>query len=379
MEIEQKIWEDGHWITPEPADIAGKAQLVLLFGDRNLLKDKKYVEDLKQFYPKADVVGCSTSGEIFGTQVNVDSMVATAVFFEHTNIQTAYVRMENILDSYKAGKQLAASLSKESLTHLLVLSEGLHVNGSDLAKGFVDGLPEGVVATGGLAGDQARFEETVTVCNAEIHPDMIVAVGFYSNKLKVGFGSMGGWDSFGIDRVVTKSKNNIVYELDGQPALDLYKTYLGTQAQDLPASGLLFPLSLRLKEKNTILVRTILSVDEKNKSMTFAGDVPQGHVVRLMKANFERLVDGASGAAQMASKKVDLSRKVLAILVSCVGRKLVLKQRTEEELESVKDVLGKNAVLTGFYSYGELCPIHETQTRCELHNQTMTITTFCEE
>jgi len=235
-----------------------------------------------------------------------------------------------------------------------------------------------VVVTGGLAGDQARFEETVTVYNNEVQKKMIVAIGFYGNNLAVGYGSMGGWDSFGPDRLVTKSEGNVVYELDNQPALDLYKSYLGPQSDELPASGLLFPLSLRLEDSEAGLVRTILAVDEKNKSLTFAGDVPQGHSVRLMKANFERLVEGASQAARMSGKKADMSQKSLAILVSCVGRKLVLKQRIEEEIESVQEILGVNAALTGFYSYGEICPLDDQKTQCELHNQTMTITVFSE-
>lgn len=379
MKVEQRVWKDGRWTMEKPNEIADRAQLVLFFGERNLLKDKAHIEEVRQFYPKAEIIGCSTSGEIAGDQVNDNSMVATAVYFEQTRIQTAHVCMEEGLDGFKVGEQLASALNKEGLVHILVLSRGLNINGSDLARGLADYLPQGIVVTGGLAGDQARFEETVTLYNDDVQKDMVVAVGFYGSKLRVGYGSMGGWDSFGLDRLITKSKGNVLYELDGKPALDLYKLYLGERAKDLPASGLHFPLSLRLKGSGASLVRTILSVKEADKSVVFAGDVPEGQTVRLMKANAERLVDGASGAAQMSVRKINLSRESLAVLVSCVGRKLVLKQRVEEEIESVKEVMGDNAVLTGFYSYGEICPVNEKDTRCELHNQTMTITVFCEE
>jgi hypothetical protein len=165
--------------------------------------------------------------------------------------------------------------------------------------------------------------------------------------------------------------------MDGRNALDLYKKYLGEHAKELPSSGLLYPLSLRIAENTTPVVRTILAVDENEKSMTFAGDVPEGAYARLMKANFDRLIDGAIGAAKVTSGMLASSPAELAILISCVGRKLVLKQRVEEEVEGVRDVLGRQPVLAGFYSYGEISPF-TPNAKCELHNQTMTITTLSE-
>src|SRR5205085_1989348 len=176
------------------------------------------------------------------------------------------------------------------------------------------------------------------------------------DRLKVGYGSLGGWDPFGPERLITRSKGNILYELDGQSALALYKKYLGDYAQDLPASALLFPLSLRTNESDRGVVRTILAVNEDEQSMTFAGDVPEGAYASLMKANFERLIDGASMAAKTSYEAIGSSSPDLAILISCVGRKLVLKQRIEEEVEGVRDILGDHTVLTGFYSYGEISP-----------------------
>jgi hypothetical protein len=120
-----------------------------------------------------------------------------------------------------------------------------------------------------------------------------------------------------------------------------------------------------------------MAIDEENQSMTFAGDMPEGGYARLMKANFDRLIDGAGDAAHATSETLGASKPELALLISCVGRKLVLKQRVEEEVEGVRDVLGEDTVLAGFYSYGEICP-HGAFTQCELHNQTMTITTFSE-
>jgi hypothetical protein len=187
---------------------------------------------------------------------------------------------------------------------------------------------------------------------------------------------MGGWSAFGPERKITKSKGNVLYELDGQSALSLYKSYLGAHAEKLPASGLLFPLSVKeSNDSDHYLVRTLLSIDENEQSMTFAGDIQEGHVSRFMKCNDNDLINGAENAAKICLEKSASTE--LAIMVSCVGRKLVLKQETEEELDAVKKILGDKTVLAGFYSYGEICPSLNHHSS-ELHNQTMTITTFSE-
>jgi hypothetical protein len=260
---------------------------------------------------------------------------------------------------------------------VFVLSDGLHVNGSELVEGLSEDLPADIKLTGGLAGDGDRFSSTYVVWDGVPQENVVVALGFYGRRLKVGYGSLGGWDSFGPERLITKSKGNVLYELDGQNALDLYKKYLGEHARELPASGLLFPLSIRIRNEEAPVVRTILAVDEVEQSMIFAGDIPEGTYARLMKANFDRLIDGAIGAARISRDSLEASSAELAILISCVGRKLVLKQRIEEEVEGVREVLGAKPVLTGFYSYGEISPF-TPNARCELHNQTMTITTLSE-
>lgn len=379
MTTEQRKWtKDSGWTTISDNNLKASAQLVFLFGETSLLKDPKNLETVKGFYPNAHILAGSTAGEIIGAQVLDNSLVVTAVHFQNTKLGFAKTKVEKMEDSRMAGEKLANSLQKEGLAHVLVLSDGLHVNGTKLVNGLTANLPKDVAVTGGLVGDQDRFKETVVGLDSLPEKDTIAVIGFYGTTIKIGYGSMGGWDPFGPERLVTKSKDNVLYELDGQSALELYKKYLGDQAKGLPASGLLFPLSLRKEGRETGLVRTILSIDEKEGSMTFAGDVPEGNYVRLMKANFERLVDGAGGAASMSHELLKDSNPDLAILISCIGRKLVLKQRIEEETERVQEVLGKTTAMTGFYSYGEICPVAPTEKQCELHNQTMTITAFSE-
>ncbi|WP_254413259.1 FIST signal transduction protein [Dyadobacter diqingensis] len=373
MKIEQLVYTGEHSVdrfTINPS-------LIFAFGDREILENQLLVQDLIQNYPNAIFSGCSTAGEIIGETVTDGKVIVTAIEFESVTMQSAKVSLQDIeFNSFEAGKKLVSQFSPDGLKHVFVVSDGLKVNGTDLVKGIADELPENVTLTGGLAGDGANFSKTVIIePDGVVATETVAAIGFYGDALQIGFGSRGGWDSFGLDRLVTKSKENVLFEIDGQPALDLYKSFLGDKAKELPSSGLLFPLSMRDSEDRAPVVRTILGINEEEKSLTFAGDIPEGSFVRLMKANTDRLINGAEEAA-VAAKNGKRESPEFALLVSCVGRKLVLKQIVEEEVECVSEVLDK-PVITGFYSYGEIAPFDQ-DTLCELHNQTMTITTFRE-
>lgn len=374
MQIDQRTKIHGTW--SEPSGPLSRPQLALVFGSAAALESPDTWTELAQLYPGARVIGCSTAGEIAGIQVSDDGLVATGFALEHGHVEVSAVPLPEAPDCSAIGAALAAQLTHAGLVHVLVISEGLKVNGSALVAGLVAGLPAGVGISGGLSGDGARFARTTVCVDGPAPTQQVVAIGLYGARLHVGCGSRGGWDPFGPERTITKSVGNVLYELDGEPALDLYKRYLADHAAGLPASGLLFPLAIRTADSEPV-VRTILAIDEAARTLTFAGDVPTGHRARLMKANFERLVDGASSAAQTSQTDTTVGSPDLAILISCVGRKLVLKQRTEEEVEAVRDALGEHTVMTGFYSYGELSPFQQGAS-CELHNQTMTVTTISE-
>lgn len=350
--------------------------LVLAFGSTEILSDPTIYESIRKDYPNAEILMNSTSGEIIDTQVNDETISLTAIQFEKTTIKTVATHISNAENSFKAGYRLATELDPIGLKGVLIISDGQKVNGSELVLGLQEFLPEGTIITGGLAGDGARFKMTLVGLNKSPGEGNIVAVGFYGNNLTITYGSVGGWDAFGVERLITKSESNVLYELDNKPALDIYKMYLGEYANELPGSALLFPLCLRMADDNHSVVRTVLAVDEDKKSMTFAGNMPTGAYARLMKANFDRLIEGASNAAKNSIK--DSAKKPdLAVLISCVGRKLVLNQRIEEEVEMVRAIYGEDTAIAGFYSYGEISPSFNFM-KCELHNQTMTITTYTE-
>ncbi len=359
-------------------ELPANAQLVLVFGARSALQRPDLYEALRSHCAQACIVGCSTAGEICGTSVSDGTVVVTVVEFADTRVRVATATVAHPQDSRAVGKALTTELLDEGLRHILVVSDGLLVNGSELVQGLRDPLPEGVNVTGGLAGDGADFVQTTVLANGPAASGQVAAIGFYGERLHVGYGSVGGWDVFGPERIVTRSEGNVLYGLDNESALQLYKTYLGSHAANLPSSGLLFPMSMRVPGAQAPVVRTILAVNEQDQSMTFAGDIPQEATVQLMKANFNRLVDGAIDAAQVNQSQLQGRAAQWAVLISCIGRKLVLKQRIEEETEGVAAILGPQAVLCGFYSYGEIAP-HGAFTPCELHNQTMTVTTFTED
>jgi hypothetical protein len=361
----------------ERLEIPFVPQICFLFISPTFENPQEFLENLYAKYPDTLCIGCSTAGEILNNTVSDGTIAFTAVIFEKTKLKITDLSMNDCTaDSFCAGTKITQELMAPDLRHIFVLSDGLVVNGAELVKGLQHKIDKKISITGGLAGDGSDFKTTFVVHNHSVKTEHIVALGLYGEDLEISYGSKGGWDSFGIERHVTKSKHNVLYELDGQPALELYKSFLGDKAKDLPGSGLLFPLSMRDEENKVPVVRTILSINEEEQSLTFAGNIPQGAYVRLMKANIDRIIKGAEDSAEI-TKKGSKTEPELVFLISCVGRRLVMKQLVEEEVEAVNDVFENKTYTTGFYSYGEIAPF-DGFSSCSLHNQTMTITTFAE-
>jgi len=358
--------------------VALKNPLVLVFANRYLLEDKNVVADIRKQFPYEHLVFGSTSGEISGCDVNDNSISVTAIEFEKSSF---IVKSDNILNYDKKAKLLGEALykemPKENLKHLFVLSEGSFVNGSSLIDGIEQNMNSTISITGGMCGDDARFEKTVASYKEDPKAGEVILIGFYGETLEISFASFGGWTPFGPERKITKSKGNILFEIDGKPALDLYKFYLGDKASELPQASLLYPLNVIPEGKDEAVVRTILSINEENNSMVLAGDVPENSKVQLMMASIDAIALGAQQAAEIAIEHRKNPAE-LALIVSCVGRKLVMNQRVEEEIEQVQEVIGNSTAIAGFYSYGEMAPFNGINKVCELHNQTMTLTLFSE-
>lgn len=367
----------GKWSLGNFPELDSDRTLLLLFGPSTLIDSASAIQELVRAYPKSHCLGCSTAGEIMDTTIHDDALVVAVIKFEHTLIRDTFATINRHTASFKAGQRIARDLFDPSLRGVMVLSKGHDVNGSELVNGLNSELPASVVVTGGLAGDGERFQKTWVLVDGVPRVNAVSAIGLYGDRIRIGHGSQGGWDRFGPSRRVTKSDRNVLYELDGEPALDLYERYLGEKSKELPASGLLFPLAVRTDTSSKQeVVRTVLNIDRRNKTMTFAGDIPQGWIVQLMRANFERLIDGAYNAAHSVTNFREFGSPTVSIVISCVGRRMVLKERTDEELDATIEVLPKNTRQIGFYSYGEISPY--ATGRCDLHNQTMTLTVIGE-
>lgn len=370
LEEELRLEALPEWDSPHTA--------IFIFGAPEAFGAQEPLKSLRSYYPRSHIIGCSTAGEIHNTNIYDQSLVLGLIRFEGTRLSTTITDLPSIGASLEAGRRIGRSLTASDLRAVILFSCGTEVNGSALVSGLNMELPGGVLVAGGLAGDGARFQQTWVINEGFPRTHSAAAIGFYGERVQVQSGSKGGWDIFGPDRKVTKSDGNTLFELDDKPALELYREYLGERSKDLPASALLFPLAIKdtFSTSNGI-VRTVLGVDEVENTMTFAGDIPQDSLVQLMKANFNRLVDGAADAGRESRVGFLDDQTSLSLAISCVGRRLVLRGRTEEELEVALEALPASTELVGFYSYGEIAPFNSGES--VLHNQTMTIITIGED
>jgi len=381
MRVAQLTWSDTAGWAVAPGERT-HADLVFFFGSRQALACGARYRELRAMYPDAHILGCSTGGQIRNQDVSDDEIAAAAIRFDATPLRVACEPAPAPERSRACGEAIGRALAAPSLVGIFVLSDGLNVNGSELVAGIIGAVGKQVSVTGGLAGDGAEFRETLVGADCPPRKQVVAAVGFYGTAIRIGHGSAGGWDEFGPRRQITHSRGNVLFEFDGEPALDLYERYLGEdEARGLPGSGLLFPLRIFDPERpDHDIVRTILAVDHQARSMTFAGDVPEGWTAQLMRGNFDRLAAGAAMAARQAADGVGPGRTgsdQVAILVSCIGRRLLMGQHTADELEAASAEFGPHIPQLGFYSYGEISP-HRVSGVCELHNQTMTVTTIAE-
>ncbi|HEY9011836.1 MAG TPA: FIST N-terminal domain-containing protein [Devosia sp.] len=381
MRASQLFWDNAVGWSGGDAPL-DHAALVFYFGTRQMLADGTLYESLYRRFPDAHVLGCSTGGQLAGLDVSDDRACALAIDFDATGLRVVRREITDAGASRATGAAIGAALKGDRLAGVFVLSDGLHVNGSALVAGIADEIGPDVPVSGGLAGDGPDFVQTLVGCDGPPAPKTVAAVGLYGDAIRIGHGSAGGWDVFGPMRRITRSEGNVLFEVDSKPALDLYKLYLGPdESRNLPSSALLFPLRIfDPKHPERSVVRTILAVDHDKGSMTFAGDMPTGWSAQLMRGSLNRLCAGAAEATHRAvvGARTAPNEQSAAIFVSCIGRRLLMGQRVDEEIEAATAELAKTCLPIGFYSYGEISP-DEDSGFCQLHNQTMTVTVLAEQ
>lgn len=367
-------WIDSRGVRAASPDFT--AGLVIVFGGREALAKPDFTAVLRKRYPGARIAGCSTGGQIARADVSDSEIGVLAMQFERSSFVMAEAEISSPEQSQAVGLKLGRALRKKDLKAVFVLSDGTRVNGSRLVAGLHESAGPDVSITGGLAGDGARFEQTLVMLDDDVCAGRVVAIGFYGASFRIGHGCRDGWSEFGPRRHVTRSQDNVLFELDGQPALALYKRALGEEAAGLPATGLLYPMMLMDPDNPAHrVIRTVMAVDEEANSLIFAGEVPQGWIAQLMRGHFDQLSDAAGAAAASAMERAQ--GETAAVLISCIGRRLVMGANTSDEISAARSALGANVASAGFYAYGEISP-HGISGCCELHNQTMAVTTFSE-
>jgi hypothetical protein len=371
--FKEQRWAGLQDLRKNPSDY----QLLMVFGERNLLTLPDILPQLSVLFPDAKIVSASTAGEVYNSKLHEETVICIAIHFEKTTFELATGNIRDFSNSFELGNFTTNQLAKENLRYIMVLSDGNVINGDDLIAGINSSVDNNVEITGFMAGDGDRFEKTLTGVATTLDTGNVTLLGLYGNQIHVTSGIKGGWSMFGPERTVTKSNKNEVFEIDGESALDLYKRYLGKFAEELPSSALFFPIALIGTEEEEPIVRTILRVNEEKKSMIFAGNITEGAVIRLMRTNTDQVISMAGEAANHATKKEN-NQAALALIFNCIGRKLILASRANDELNSIRKCLPPTTTTAGLYSYGEFSKLGHSQRKCALHNQTVVVTLITE-
>ncbi|MEO9803067.1 MAG: FIST N-terminal domain-containing protein [Reichenbachiella sp.] len=378
MQVEQRKWNKNKgWEILSDFKLGNKANLVFVFGSTDLVQDQSKFDEVRSIYPKAEIVVSSGSGEIMAGETSTHTLCVTAIHFKKTKIETLEIKLDDVKDSFDVGAHISAHINKDDLSNLMIFSNGDQINGSHLLTGLQFNLSETVPITGGLAGSYDPFSSTYTGLNGIGVKGSVIGIGFYGNDLKIGHSSKAGWTPFGPERFITKSTNNILFELNEEPVLDFYQKYLEGLFDDMVEAIRIYPLGIKTENGEERLLRAFLGYNKEKGGALFAGDMPEGARVRMMKSNISSLIDAAGDAAHSCTLPFDIKEPDLALCVSCVGRQFVLQDWVSEEIQNVNEVFEGQVPLAGFYSYGEIAPQGPNK-KSALHNHTMTITTFKE-
>lgn len=374
MQVEQKKWSKAKgWNTLSHHTLKKQANLVLVFGSTRLVQDQRMFDEIRAMYPTAEVVLSSGAGEIMSGQVDTDTLHTTAIYFECTTIKTIEIDLKNVKDSFDAGAHISAQLDKDRLCGLMIFSNGNLINGSHLLTGLQLNLSESIPITGGLAGSYSLSSSTYTGLNHIGQLGKVVGIGLYGHHLKIGHASKSGYTPFGPEIFITKSSNNVLFELNNEPIFDFYKKYVDTIFEDIEEAMCTYPLGIKIEHQQERLLRSFVRYNKKNRGAIFAGDMPEGAKVRMMRSNIHLMIDAAKEATIASGKNFGIKNPDLLLCVSCIRRKTVLDTWVNEEMESVHQAFDAKVPMAGFYSYGEIAPQSPNQ-KSELHNHTITIT-----
>ncbi|TLU52469.1 MAG: hypothetical protein FDX12_01710 [Chlorobium sp.] len=332
------------------------------------------------------MVGGTTAGEISTNGFSTGSVVIMAFSNDELDFITGIghdMSIDEAACSMEMANDILNNIEFDPDASLLVFPNGMGGDGLKVLDGLQSVLGKDFEITGGYLGDDERFESTYQYYNGSVFKDAIVGVMMVKKKgFKTGIGVRSGFTSIGNSFICTASDGNVVKEFEHSNALELYKDFLGEERSSrLPAVCLEYPFGIidRNPSDNTqslFQLRCGLSVDHKHGTISLAASIPEGSEVTLTTASRGDIINGAREAAEQAKKSLAGATPLAIIMFSCVGRKLVLGRRIQEEVDAVRECIGMDVPLIGFYTYGEIGPIDKDTkelSSVKFHNETVVL------
>ncbi len=327
--------------------------------------------------PDSTIIGCSTAGEITTEgPSNRDSIAVMALYSDNLKFYSAIG--SNITDgARKAGESVAKSIVDQISGNpdvFMMFPDAFTGNGAEIVRGIASVLGDNFPIVGGTAGDGLVFEKTYQYLNGKVYTGSVVALAI-SGPIKAGIGVRHGWIPIGTPRKVTRAEGSIIHELDGKPAINIYKDYFGKEAVDIEKEKLarlaiMYPLGIKNPSNNEMLIRDPLTVDPSG-SITCVAEVPEGVDIQIMIGSFDEAINAAGEAAVGAMTQIRGSIPRAVILFSCIARRKLFGERSSEEIKKIQSVISPDVPMIGFYTYGEQC-------RSEFHNETVVILILAE-
>ena len=360
---------DSGWSADFP-DVDSAMTLVVVFADNASWEDRWALSELKHAFPNSIIVGCGASETVHNGKLLTDSISVGIIKFQSTEIKFASADLSDSADSQSAGRRIAEGLKHPNLKGVLLFTNGLVVEATDLVRGIQEDLPAGIPIAGGLASDRDLLHCWVNA-NGELRDDAVCAVGLIGDKVELVCASGGGWAPASDRHVATKTLGKTLYEIDGQRAYDVLTERLEKKTSQISPWALdIANQTIALKFEGVDLVRSILGSDKQKGCLELAGDIPEGVEIEFMESTVDEIIDGVDEVAHgIRMKTVGLTDNSLSVVFGCVGRVCILGDRTSEEVSVLKAAIGENIAQVGMYGLGEILT-----TTCgypQVHNLTM--------
>lgn len=356
----------------------GRPDLTIIFASV-IFNQEEMLKGVLSVVGDSPLVGCSGAGEITTEGPEKKSLVVLVLASD--SLRATIGLGEAISrDARKAGQQAAREASKAGgERHIfMMMPDGLKGNGADIVRGVQEILGTSFPIVGGSAGDDFLFQQTYQYYNDQVLSDAVTGV-LFGGPITCAFGARHGWRTLGKHRLVTRAKANVIYEIDDEPAVQIYEEYFGKGVEELSQEPLarmaiLYPLGMSVPGEEEYLLRNALRV-ERDGSLVCVAEVPEGSEVRLMMGSRKNCIEAARAAAQQALDSLGEAKVELAIVFSSISRYKLLGRRDSFEIDAIREVLGGDVPLVGFYTYGEQAPLRAEMNvgQSYFHNETIVI------